>query len=257
MVGVPDARALDIVPIFQNSAGETWDATRQGVIQQAIGDWEARVGGSEVVTVTFDFANAGASYVAQWEGDYVLALGTDVRPWTSGVDHEVHFNADLFDPAGPSNPYPGYSIWWDDTPGGPDETVPFMGFDALTYTRHEIGHMLGFVGGFYVDDFATGSQVDLWSSHITIEGSLAVFDSGGLDVVMNSPADYAHLANAGGTAGDLMNYAFTNGSRHDITDTDLGMLAMAYGMALIPEPSSLACVVLGLAGIFGRRRRAS
>lgn len=213
------ARAVKIVPTFMDGAGQTWDATKRAVINQAISDWDARILDDQTIPVTFDFTNAGSDYLGLWQGRYSVFTGTNIYPWTSGVDHVVHFNADMMD-----STQPNYLLF---TLG----SVPFAEWDALSVARHELGHMLGFTNGFYVDDLGNPGQTDKWSSRIV--GS--VFDPGGLNVQMFG--DLSHTDDSGSTANDLMNPALPNGMRRTIGALDEGMLEKAYHYQMAPDPN--------------------
>ena len=217
------AHAIDIVPTFVDGAGQTWDPTKRAVINQAINDWDARILNNQTIPVTFDFTNAGTDgYLGLWEGNYSEFAGTNIDPWTSGVDHVVHFNADLMDTS-----QPNYLLF---TLG----SVPFANWDALSITRHELGHMLGFTDQFYVNDFSEAGQTDKWSSHIV--GT--VFDPGGLNVQMAAPDNLSHTLDSGSTANDLMNPALLNGQRRTIGALDQAMLEEAYQYQMAPDPNA-------------------
>ena len=216
------AKAIDIVPTFVDSAGQTWDPTKRAVIEQAISDWDARILNNQTIPVTFDFTNAGTgSYLGLWQGNYQLFAGTNIYPWTSGVQHVVHFNADQM-----NSSQPNYLLF---TLG----SVPFANWDALSITRHELGHMLGFTDQFYVNDFAEAGQTDKWTSHIV--GT--TFDPGGLNVQMAAANNLAHTADSGTTANDLMNPALVNGERRTIKPIDEAMLETAYQYDMAPDPN--------------------
>ena len=213
------AQALQINPTFVIGEGEIWDSTREGVINQAIADWELAVLDNQTVDVAFTFFHAGTGgYLGQWRGNGSFDEDTDIYPWTDGLSHMIRFNADLFFDAGS-----GY-LWWDPTPDTADDQ-PVDAWDALSVARHELGHMLGFTDGFYVDHFFTPQEVDRWQDPIV--GT--TFDPGGLDVTMASASDLGHVADSGSTAGDLMTQARVNGVRADIRQIDLDMLALAHG----------------------------
>src|SRR5690349_961333 len=77
------ARAVNIVPTFMDGAGQTWDATKRAVINQAISDWDARILNDQTIAVTFDFTNAGTnSYLGLWQGNYNVFTGTNIYAWT-------------------------------------------------------------------------------------------------------------------------------------------------------------------------------
>lgn len=237
------AQALVINPTFSNNAGETWTAARQGVINQAIADWQAVIDEDQTVDVTVTFANAGAGgYLGQWQGGGGFFAGTDIYPWTDGAVHTITFNADLFSGAN--------YIWWDPTPET-DGDVPSAGWDALSTARHEIGHMMGFTEGYYVDNFLEPGQLNRWLDQVT--GT--TFDPGGLNVSLAASWDKSHVLNGGATAGDLMNPSRLNGVRSDISMTDLEMLALAHGYTIIPEPLSLALFAIGACLPLLHRRR--
>ena len=216
-------RAIDIVPTFMDGAGQTWDATKRAVINQAISDWDARILNNQTIPVTFDFTNDGTGgYLGLWQGHFdSLPFGADVFPWTTGVVHVVHFNADLMDSSRPN-----YLLF---TTG----SVPFANWDALSITRHELGHMLGFTDGLYFDNLGNTGEVDKWTSHI----SGTTFDSGGLNVQMAAPDNLSHTADSGSTANDLMNPSLVNGQRRTITAIDQAMLEKAYHYQLAPDPN--------------------
>jgi len=239
------AQAMIISPTYVDGSGQTWDATRMGVIQQAIDDWQSLILDEQTINITFDFTNAGSSgYLAQWAGSFSVLKGTDLYPWTPGVTHTISFNADFFTGS--------HYTWWDPTPAT-SEDQPSAAFDALSVARHELGHALGFADNFYYDNFSTIDSIDKWTSHITE----TTFDPGGLDVSMASASNLSHVLDGGETAGDLMVPALPNGMRRDISTTDLNMLQLAYGYQLVPEPSTLVLLVIGVVGVWGvaRRRR--
>jgi hypothetical protein len=218
---VTAAQAVTIEATYLDGAGYAWDSTRRGVIQQAISDWQAVLPDSHTVKVTFDFTNAGSSYLGQWWGSSEpMYAGTDIYPWTPELIHQVHFNADMFTGTN--------STWWDPTPTNSSD-LPSAKYDALSVARHEIGHMMGFTDQFYVDNFYTGSEFDKWGIHI----SGTTFDPGGLNVSMQSSYDWGHVSNSGSTAGDLMVTALPNGVRRGISITDLNMLHLAYNYTVV------------------------
>jgi hypothetical protein len=222
------AGAITILPTYINGSGYTWDSVRQGVIQQAINDWQTALPDNHTISVTFDFTSTTESYLGKWQGSGTLSSGTDIYPWTSGVTQTIHFNTNYFTGS--------YYTWWDSSPttGG---DLPSNGWDALSVARHEIGHMLGFVNNFYLDNFNTPSAFDKWGTHI----SGTTFDPGGLNVAMASSSDLSHVNDAGGTAGDLMVQALPNGTRRTISATDLNMMHLAYGYTVMaPTTYTLA-----------------
>ena len=212
------AEALQINPSFVDGAGQTWNSTRRGVISQAIEDWELWILEDQTVDVTLTFSHAGTGgYLGQWGVSGSFYEGTDIYPWTDGVIQTIHFNVDVFPNTGS-----GY-LWWDSTPDTADDQ-PIDGWDALSVARHEMGHMMGFTDGFYVDDVFTPSERNRWRDHIV--GT--TFDPGGLNVTMASAGNLGHVANSGSTAGDLMTPAQVNGVRTTISQIDLAMLALAH-----------------------------
>ena len=216
---VPTASALTIVPTFMDGSGQVWDATKQAVVNEAISDWEARIHDNQTIDITFDFTTPGTnSYLGLWEGNESVPTGTDMFTWTSGVTHMIHFNADLMDPT-----LPNYMLF---TTGN----IPFKNWDALSVARHELGHALGVVNGFYYKNVGEANAIDKWGSHIVG----ATFDPGGLNVPMDTATDPSELSTTGTTAHDLMSASLFNGERRDISSTDLQMLELAYHYAIIP-----------------------
>jgi hypothetical protein len=238
------AHALNILPTFTDGAGETWTTQRQAVIQHAIDDWEAVIGVDETYGIEFDFTNAGtSSYLAQWSGSISATAGDDIRPWAY-VTHTIHFNADLMDTS------LGVWTWFDPTPADDTGSPPFLNWDALSIALHEIGHSLGFVNNFFVDNIGTGGQVNLWGDQIDGSG---VFDPGGLNVQM--AVGYSHYQDAGSTEDFLMIPSVTNGQRQSISATDVAMLNLAYGYSFAPEPGTGLLVGIGLLVLAQRRGR--
>jgi hypothetical protein len=224
------AGAITISPTFIDGSGYTWDSVRRGVITQAINDWAAVLPNSHTVNITFDFTNTTEGYLGKWQGSYSLASGTDVYPWTSGVTQTIHFNAHYFS----GDNY----TWWDSSPATGGD-LPSSAWDALSVARHEIGHMLGFVNGFYLENYNTSSAYDKWGTHI----SGTTFDSGGMNVAMAASSDLSHVLDGGTTLGDLMVQALPNGTRRAISATDLNMMHLAYDYSVVaPTVYALSAV---------------
>jgi hypothetical protein len=247
VVSTPLRADLVLSPTFVNGASQVWNATTQGVVTQAINDWRQVLtgvnGNTQTINFTVSFSNAGTGgYLGQWQGGYSAFPGASVRPWSSGVNHVILFNADLL------NPSLSNRLWFDPTPTTAGD-LPFSDWDALSVARHEIGHMLGFTT-LYVDNVFQANQSSPWSSRIVSN----VFDPGGLNVAMN--ADQAHL---GSTSGSLMSPLLFNGVRMGISNTEASMLSLAYGynITAVPEPSSLlmtACLVIPIGWRMIRRK---
>ena len=244
------AFALTINPTFVNGAGETWTTERIGVVTQAISDWGNSILDNYSIDVTFGFTNAGDNgYLAQWSGSYSYYTGDDIMPWSSSVSHSINFNADWFDNS-------TYS-WFDSTPLT-DGDLTLSHYDMLSVARHELGHVLGFVDGFYVNNIDTGAEELVWDNLID---SNNIFDSGGLNVEMHfdeyGNPDRAHTLNAGITYHDLMNAGIFNGERRDISSIDLEMLSLAYGYTIVsavPVPAAVWLFGSGLLGLLGFSR---
>lgn len=240
---VVPASALTINATYTDSAGETWDATRIGVVEYAISEWETLIQNDEVVNIEFDFTT-GNGYLAQWHGVRSYYFGDDITPWYAGVTHTIHFNADLMDTS-----LANY-LWFDETPDT-DNDQAFAVWDALSVARHELGHAMGFVNNFYVDNVGTGSEVNNWGMQINASN---IFDPTGLAVPMNG-SDWAHVAESGLMAEDLMSPTLYNADRHEISNTDMAMLATAYGYDVVPEPTITGALAFGAIAMLRRRRR--
>jgi hypothetical protein len=216
------AGALVINPTFTDGAGQTWnsDPARKAVIDRAIADWDSSLFDKQTVNVDFIFTHAGAnSYLAEWFGSGSFAAGANIYPWTPGAVHTVAFNVDFFNSAN--------SLWFDPTPATGGD-LPAKSWDALTVTRHELCHMMGFSSAYYVDNFSQAGEHDRWTDHIV--GT--TFDPNGINVQLAGANNLSHLADSGPTKGDLMAPALANGVRRPISQTDLSMLALAHNYQL-------------------------
>lgn len=243
------AQALTISPTFDDSGAAAWNDTQKAVVNQAIADWQSVLNINETVNITFDFQDASGAYLGQWSGGYSsVPTGSNIRPWTTGVTHVIHFAADFAD------------FWWDTTPGDDGSDQPFDEYDALSVARHELGHAMGFTNDLYNDDVGN-TDVNLWGDRISggfddgVDDD--VFDAAGLNVAMED--DWVHIDDPTGT-GDLtdnwlMQAALVNSIRLDISQTELDMLSLAYGYDVIPEPASMVLLATGGAILLIRRRR--
>jgi len=229
--------ALIINPTFTSEiAGETWTNDRKNVVYQAISDWGSAIENDYTINVTFDFTNAGSNgYLGQWESRGSYYTGDDFMPWYNLVEHTVHFNSYYFDTS------LNYFSWFDPTPET-DGDLSTSYFDMLSVTRHELGHALGFTDDYYKTKINTTSEISVWNSHIT-NGTL--FDAGGLNVFLAAADNLSHMADGN----DLMSPSISNGTRRDISRTDLEMLSLAYGYDLVPVPVPSTCFLL-FSGIF-------
>ena len=235
------ARAVNIVPNFVSDANGSWNATQMTVVQDAINDWNAHVTTSQTFNITFDFVHAGiGTYLAQWHASYTnIPNGTNIYPWTPGVNHTVDINADYM-----SGIMTNQLVF---TTG----QVQQDNWDGYTAVLHEMGHAMGFSKFFYDDHVGLGNQTDKWTSHI----SGTMFDPGGLNVAMNN--DLQHVADDN----DLMGSSLLNGTRKFIGGSDLAMLQLAYGYTVnssapssLPEPGVLGVVAVSGLALLRRRR---
>lgn len=233
--------AIVINPVFTDGAGESWTVERKATVSEAISQWQTSILDNYDINMEFTFENAGASYLGNWGGQISATIGSDIYPWSGEVTHTIRFNADQMD-----QEQANY-LWFDSTPET-DGDLPSEAWDALTVTKHELSHALGFVDNFYLDDFGNTDH-DKWSSLITD----TTFDPGGLNIEMEASDNLSHVADAGITSGDLMITSLTNGQRRNISQTDLDMLSLAYGYNQIPEPSSLILLISSSLLLFGRR----
>ena len=243
------AFGLTIIPNYVDNVAGSWNATEQGVIAQAVTDWQSAITTNVTINVNLDFANAGTGgYLGQWSGGSSYYSGDDIYPWQNST-HTIHFNADLASGAN--------YLWFDPTPNNASDQ-PFAAWDALSVARHELGHMLGFVPNFYKENIGSGpSEVNLWDRFITVNGSEAVFDQrqGGLNVSLASSSNLGHLLNLNGPQGDLMSPALYNGVRLPISGTDLAMLSKAYNYTLVPEPGIIGFAMTTAVLTLCRRKR--
>jgi len=247
------AHALQINPTYVDALGETWTAGRIALVEQVIDEWEALLDtpvGAPAFDVDITFTNVPDGYLGEMDAGYSAFTGDDIFPWSSNVNRTMNFNTYYFTPrdTGPDAEFVDTIISWFD-PNLEDATGPSgTQWDLLSIARHEFAHMLGFSSGLYVEDFNTGSELDLWDAQITNN----TFDEGGLDVPM-VPGNFSHVADS--ATNPLMTVNLLNGVREDIDPLDAQMLALAYGYTLVPEPTTVALLALGVA-VVGVRRRA-
>src|SRR5579871_1628465 len=150
------AHAIDIVPNYLSNPNGTWTSQEMTVVQDAINDWDDHVTTAQSFSVTFDFVHGGiGTYLAQWHASYSgIPNGTNLYPWTPGINHTVDINVDYMN-----------SIMTNQlvfTTGA----VPQDDWDAYTAILHELGHAMGFSQNFYVNNVGLVSQTDKWTSHI-------------------------------------------------------------------------------------------
>lgn len=199
--------ALDIVPTFVGCDEHEWQAHQIAVVDYAIREWESAFDLNEVVEVAFVLARADGQWVAQWYVTGDQPETGDVRPWVPSLRHTIFVACDM-------------GLWWDPTPQS-DDDLP-IAHDALTFIRHEIGHMMGHREGLYYNDVDGAGQIDPWAGQIVA----GVFDPDGLAVRMVG-ADMEHTA-----AGGLMNAEINWRSRMSI-DVASQMISVAYGYKLV------------------------
>ena len=223
-MGARGAGAFSITPVFDDGAGQTWDANEEAVVQSAIDDWTSRLaipassGAPQSTTMVFEFVH-GDGELASWTGNAVSSpTGSYIT--TPGIDHVVDINVDLMDPN-----LTNHLVF---TLGD----VPFVDWDALSVLRHEIGHAMGFNTSY---DDSNGSE---WLQHITINGNSAVFDQGGMNLQLEGADNLVHVAGTGLPGDDLMSPFLPNSVRRDISTQDLQALALAYGYVIVPEPGT-------------------
>ena len=251
---LPTAANLIINPIYVDDFGQSWDATRRAVVDQAISEWTSSLGAPGGQTyeldISFSFADtATRDSLGHWRGGSDgLFVGFDFLPWQYS-SHLIRFISDLID-TGLDN-----YIWWDPTPDDTGLDQPFEAWDALSIARHEIGHALGYTT-LYSYYISLPSEIKPWESLITDVAGTPTFDAGGINVEMASSSDYAHVANSGISQDDLMNPAISNSQRRDISQINISMLSMAYGYEVIPEPS-VGMLAMGSGLLLLRRRRSS
>lgn len=240
---VAPAQALTILPTFTDGI-ETWSTVQKDVVNFAISQWENLILDDETVSVEFNFTNMGtSSYLGAWNvSGSGIPVGTDLYAWTPQLVHTIHFNADYFIGAD--------TTWFDPTPGTNGDQ-PVDTWDALSIASHELGHMLGFAAGVYRDDFGGAGDYDKWGGLI----SGTTFDPGGLAIEMAGLGNLGHVSDSGTTIGDLMVPSTPLEIRRSISQTNMDMLALAYGYTFAPEPSTALLLGLGLMGLTLRRSR--
>lgn len=245
----PAASALVFDISFTDEDGgnnQTWDSTWQNVVSDAANDWTHWLQTDNTVSfdATFDtLGTDGPLATANFSGGF--AAGENLRPWSDGFSLSIEFNSDYMD----SN-LDNYLSF--DNPGTPTANV----WDALTVARHEVGHLLGFAPGVYLNNFSEPEETDPWMD--LIDTDTHTFDTGGLDVAMYAGA-YEHTDIADEPL--LMNRGLTPETVYDVDLLHAEMIGTAWSedWTVIPEPSTyaLAFGTLAMGWVWLRRRRAA
>lgn len=228
-------RAFTITPTYQNlNPTVTWTDDEMAVVNQAITDWTSHVafadGNTQDIPVTFKLVSAGTgpgAFLTQWSFNQTVLTAF---PYSPGITHTISLNTDFLS-------VDSFSL-----------DGPVVGeYDILTAMEHEIGHMLGFAPGVYDTDPFSPNE---WNVHLSSTPDGLVFDAGGLNVPMNPDGAHVDLPD------DLMYTSLGGDTRRAISETDLDMLALAYGYTItpVPEAGSLMILVAGSGGILLRRR---
>ncbi len=238
VLATTNAHAVTIQATFQDSMSHTWTELQKGTVRAAIASWESLLGAHRpsglhpTVAATFTFEDLGGA-LGEWRGNGLPSRGDDLFPWTSALHHTVAMNGQRL-----------WQIYFDDDTRTMD--VPSNQYDAYSIWLHEIGHLLGFVDSFYVDDFDTATERDKWGDLIV--GS--TFDPGGLSVQLQ--ADRGHLSGTDPTTRELLLAPSLNWmERREVSEVELRMLEKAYGYQVTPEPGTAVLLGLGLL-ILGR-----
>ncbi len=239
-------------------------------LEAAAGHWADYVGGSGTIDlqVAFDANTDRASGQSLWSG-FVRSTG-DAVVFESGSIYKLRTGQDLNagSPEGLIRLQPDYllnELWFDPMPGPSPPAIPFDKTDAYSVFLHEVGHILGFDGfrnpangtlnGTFVSGFDSEMEQVGTSLFFVGESSMRLY--GG--PIPLTQGNVYHVGNEPPLPGvdlvpDLMNgIVFFRGTRYDISDLDLAMLADA-GVVIIPEPVPLALLPLGLAVILGLKR---
>jgi len=229
------ARAFTVTPVFNNGDSQTWNATEESVIQTAINNWTNTLSNSlsnQNIVINFNFVNAGASYLAQWNGSTSnVPNGTSLYPWSPYVSDVVNINEYWMTLRDPSTGA-GYNYTLTLSPTAPGAT----NWDGLTAVTHELGHALGF-STLYSDDSGNSKAGNKYADLTSASNGQEYFDQldGGLNVQLHSTTDIVHVADSS----DLMAASLPPATRKSISITDMQMLSLAYGYDLtVPAGAS-------------------
>lgn len=242
---------IEFLPTYVDANGASWSSAMTSLVDHALDEWASAFADDYAIPIQFTFSYDDSSLeLGRWDVRAFVLPGMAVTPWHPAVQHTISINAALFSGV-------NYT-WWDETPETAGDQ-PFASWDALSVVRHEIGHALGF-SAFFRENALEVNQRSFFGSRIDANG---VFDPGGMAVDMEMESSYAHIAQYGSHAGDLMVPILYTGLRRDISTVDLEILSLAYGYqvagaASVPEPAStavlFAAAAAALAGVSRRHR---
>jgi hypothetical protein len=244
----------------------------------AVAAWATHLAGSAEVDIEVRMStslayasghSATSAYVGEAAGGSLWAQGMAYKI-SSGIDPNGSAPDVILD----LNPnYMANTLWFDPNPYARTAAVPNNRTDAESVFIHEIGHALAFNG--WGDPLTgrtpNGFGMSTWDQYVSYDGANMFFNGPnamrvyGAAVPITSGNNF-HFGNApasGRPGADLVNdlfngWVFYNGQRYSIGALDEAVLA-DVGLALaspVPEPSTGAMLLLGLAGLAGWRRRA-
>ena len=210
-----------------------------------------RAGGRSATTV-FAGTDGALNVFQQGMASEIL---TGVDPNGSSPDGEIFLQ--------PS--YMMNELWFDPDPTHRSNPVPADRTDAVSVFIHELGHAFSFIGWRNsFDGTLPGNYESTFDRYTVFDGANLFFTGSHAEALYGGPVpitygnDY-HFGNQPPRLGadlipDLMNgIVFYRGTRYDISALDLAVLSDT-GLSVIPEPSSISLLTVGLAALWMFRR---
>jgi hypothetical protein len=215
------------LPVYYYFDGGGWDVQRQGLITEALWEWDQYICTTQALKV--GLAGISLQWTDMGEASRTLA-------YYSPTDKEIYFNTRM-------NWYFGYGV-----PGDSQ-------YDFLTVAKHEIGHSLGILGDWgQVDPSGKGEPFTDTIENGHWDPGEDYYDTNGngqydADYVV---PDWAHDNEV------MWGIVYRGTTSRIIRQSDLRELKdLGYPVHDIPEPASVFLLATGLTALMSWRRLSS